>query len=43
MSGKFKKALGTGEMTIANGQFTDLPVDVYNTLYLDGTVNPAMK
>lgn len=43
MSGKFKKALGTGEMTIVNGQFTDLPVDVYNTLYLDGTVNPAMK
>lgn len=42
INGKFKKALGNGEMTITNGQFTDLPVDVYNTLYLDGAVKPSM-
>lgn len=34
LSGKFVKVLGKGEMTVENGVFTDIPVDVYTEVYL---------
>lgn len=34
LSGKFVKVLGKGEMTVENGVFTDIPVEVYTEVYL---------
>lgn len=34
LSGKFVKILGKAEMTVENGVFTDIPVDVYTEVYL---------